>query len=114
VLSRDNHQGQFIYAWRAVLKRENFETPDASANIAYVMTVKEVPQILIIKKAFFVSVDVYNKYLKDQIMEIIDIDKKLKMQRLRKGWSLHNRQKACDRDGHQPVGYVLTCYHGDW
>lgn len=46
-----------------------------SADIAYVMAPKEEPELLIMKKACFVSVDVFNKYLKDQIMEIIDSDK---------------------------------------
>jgi hypothetical protein len=48
---------------------------DVSADIAYVMAPKEEPELLIVKKACFVSVDVFNKYLKDQIMEIIDSDK---------------------------------------
>ena len=48
---------------------------DVSADIAYVMAPKEEPELLIMKKACFVSVDVFNKYLKDQIMEIIDSDK---------------------------------------
>jgi hypothetical protein len=48
---------------------------DVSADIAYVMAPKEEPELLIMKKACVVSVDVFNKYLKDQIMEIIDSDK---------------------------------------
>lgn len=48
---------------------------DVSADVAYVMAPKEEPELLIMKKACFVSVDVFNKYLKDQIMEIIDSDK---------------------------------------
>lgn len=39
------------------------------------MCPKEDAEILTIKKACLVSVDVFNKYLKDQIMEIIDSDK---------------------------------------
>jgi hypothetical protein len=48
---------------------------DVSADVAYVMAPKEEPELLIMKKACFVSVEVFNKYLKDQIMEIIDSDK---------------------------------------
>jgi hypothetical protein len=48
---------------------------DVSADIAYAMAPKEEPELLIMKKACLVSVDVFNKYLKDQIMEIIDSDK---------------------------------------
>lgn len=39
------------------------------------MCPKEESEILTIKKACLVSVDVFTKYLKDQIMEIIDSDK---------------------------------------
>jgi hypothetical protein len=39
------------------------------------MAPKEEPELLTMKKACVVSVDVFNKYLKDQIMEIIDSDK---------------------------------------
>ena len=48
---------------------------DVSADVAYVMAPKEEPELLVMKKACYVSVDVFNKYLKDQIMEIIDSDK---------------------------------------
>lgn len=39
------------------------------------MCPKEDAEIHTIKKACLVSVDVFTKYLKDQIMEIIDSDK---------------------------------------
>ena len=39
------------------------------------MSPKEDSEILTIKKACLISVDVFTKYLKDQIMEIIDSDK---------------------------------------
>lgn len=39
------------------------------------MSPKEDTEVLTIKKAGMVSVDVFTKYLKDQIMEIIDSDK---------------------------------------
>lgn len=48
---------------------------DVSADVAYVMAPKEEPELLVMKKACSVSVDVFKKYLKDQIMEIIDSDK---------------------------------------
>lgn len=56
-----------------------------SAAAAYVMCPKEDVEILTIKKACVVSVDVFTKYLKDQIMEIIDSDKKVKHSKLAEG-----------------------------
>nr|CAD7575776.1 unnamed protein product [Timema californicum] len=58
---------------------------DISAAIAYIMAPKEDSEILTTKKACLVSVDVFNKYLKDQIMEIIDSDKKVKHIKLAEG-----------------------------
>ncbi|KAJ9590632.1 hypothetical protein L9F63_016343 [Diploptera punctata] len=85
VFSKDNYPGQFMEAWRAVLKKESFETVDVSADVAYVMAPKEDSELLIMKKACMVSGDVFNKYLKDQIMEIIDSDKKVKHSKLAEG-----------------------------
>ena len=39
------------------------------------MCSKDEPEINNVRKASLVSVDLFNKYLKDQIMDIIDSDK---------------------------------------
>ncbi|XP_015604416.1 FACT complex subunit spt16 isoform X2 [Cephus cinctus] len=85
VFSKENYPGAFMDAWRASLKPESFDTVDVSAATAYVMCPKEDSEILTIKKACLVSVDVFTKYLKDQIMEIIDSDKKVKHSKLAEG-----------------------------
>ncbi|XP_050309696.1 FACT complex subunit spt16 [Anthonomus grandis grandis] len=82
---KDNYPGPFMESWRATLKSENFELMDASASIAYLMAPKEDSEITTIKKACLVTVDVFTKYLKDQIMEIIDSDKKVKHSKLAEG-----------------------------
>ncbi|XP_053994528.1 FACT complex subunit spt16 isoform X2 [Hylaeus volcanicus] len=85
VFSKENYPGAFMDAWRAALKSESFDTVDVSAAAAYVMCPKEDAEILTIKKACLVSADVFTKYLKDQIMEIIDSDKKVKHSKLAEG-----------------------------
>ncbi|CAD6206216.1 GSCOCG00010021001-RA-CDS [Cotesia congregata] len=85
VFSKENYPGAFMDAWRAAMKVHSFETIDVSAAAAYVMCPKEDVEILTIKKACVVSVDVFTKYLKDQIMEIIDSDKKVKHSKLAEG-----------------------------
>ncbi|KAK1121312.1 splicing associated factor Dre4 [Melipona bicolor] len=85
VFSKENYPGAFMDAWRATLKSESFDTVDVSAAAAYVMCPKEDAEIHTIKKACLVSVDVFTKYLKDQIMEIIDSDKKVKHSKLAEG-----------------------------
>jgi Xaa-Pro aminopeptidase len=48
---------------------------DVSSAIAYLTASKDEAELQIMRKASQVTVDVFNKYLKDQIMEIIDSDK---------------------------------------
>lgn len=57
------------------MKAEKFENVDISSSIALLMAPKEDSEVITIKKACLVTVDVFTKYLKDQIMEIIDSDK---------------------------------------
>ncbi|KAJ8960918.1 hypothetical protein NQ318_020218 [Aromia moschata] len=83
--SKDNYTGAFMDAWRAAIKKEDFQTVDMSAQVAYLMCPKEDAEILTIKKACMVTVDVFTKYLKDQIMEIIDSERKVKHSKLVEG-----------------------------
>ncbi|PVD20893.1 hypothetical protein C0Q70_19056 [Pomacea canaliculata] len=73
--SKDRFSGEFMDSWRAVVKSAGFEKVDASNTFAYIMAPKEEPEVKIIQRACQVTCDVFNKYLKDQIMEVIDADK---------------------------------------
>lgn len=46
-----------------------------SVSVAAIMSPKEDSELTIMKKACQVSVDIFNKYLKDQVMDIIDAEK---------------------------------------
>ena len=48
---------------------------DVSNPLAYIMAPKEESEVKTIQRACMVTTDVFNKYLKDQIMEVIDADK---------------------------------------
>ncbi|XP_015121825.1 FACT complex subunit spt16 isoform X5 [Diachasma alloeum] len=108
VFSKENYPGAFMDAWRAAIKPENFDSVDVSASCAYVMSPKEEIEILTVKKACLVSVDVFTKYLKDQIMEIIDSDKKVKHSKLAEGvdQALTNKKYVTGVD----VSQVDNCY----
>lgn len=75
VFIKDGFPGEFCESWKAALKSAAFENVDISGAIAYIMCPKDEPEINNIRKASLVSVDLFNKYLKDQIMDIIDSDK---------------------------------------
>ncbi|XP_063359714.1 FACT complex subunit spt16 [Cydia amplana] len=82
---KDNFPGEFCESWKVALKAEKFENVDVSASFANLMATKEDSEIITVKKACLVTVDVFTKYLKDQIMEIIDSDKKVKHTKLAEG-----------------------------
>ncbi|XP_038118186.1 FACT complex subunit spt16 isoform X1 [Culex quinquefasciatus] len=85
VFSKDNFPGEFCETWKKFLKEQSFESVDISVPMGYIMCAKEDSEIITIKKACLVTVDVFNKYLKDHIMEIIDADKKVKHVKLSEG-----------------------------
>lgn len=85
VFAKDNFQGEFCDSWRAALKGKDFEQVDVSTSLGYIMSVKEDSEILTVKKACLVTSDVFNKYLKDHILEIIDGEKKVKHAKLAEG-----------------------------
>lgn len=75
VFAKDSFPGEFCESWKTALKDQPFEKVDVGASIAFIMAPKEDSEVLTIKKACIVSVDVFSKYLKDHIMEVIDADK---------------------------------------
>lgn len=85
VFAKDPFPGEFCEAWQSALKAESFERIDVGGAFAFVMAPKEESELVTIKKACVVSIDVYSKYLKDNIMEVIDADKKVKHSKLAEG-----------------------------
>lgn len=75
VFSKDGFPGEFCVSWQKAMESHKFETVDIGASIAYIMAAKEESELNTIKKACLVSVDVFGKYLKEHILEIIDAEK---------------------------------------
>ncbi|KAH9507770.1 splicing associated factor Dre4 [Bulinus truncatus] len=73
--SKDKHPGELMEGWRNAIKEAGFEKVDVSPQFAYIMAPKEESEVKTIQKASQVTCDVFNKHLKEQIMEIIDADK---------------------------------------
>ena len=76
VFAKDKFPGGFMDLWREAIKEENFAEIDFSAAFGYLMAPKEDAEISIVKRAAGLSSDLFSKYLKEQIMDIIDGDKK--------------------------------------
>ncbi|XP_064546218.1 FACT complex subunit spt16 isoform X2 [Drosophila montana] len=85
VFTKDAFPGEFSEAWKKMLTAAKFEHVDISTIIAYLMCPKDEAEINNIRKASLVSMDIFNKYLKDEIMDIIDSDRKVKHTKLADG-----------------------------
>ncbi|UYV66616.1 SUPT16H, partial [Cordylochernes scorpioides] len=83
--SKDKFSGDFVNAWKEVLNGEKLTKVDVSTPLAYIMAPKRDSELSIIKTACRITLDIYSKYLRDQIMEIIDADKKVKHSKLSEG-----------------------------
>lgn len=83
--SKDKFTGEFVDGWKAALKGGGFEKVDVSASLALEMSVKEESELKLMQKASQITCDVFSKYLRDQIMEIIDAEKKVKHSKLADG-----------------------------
>lgn len=56
-------------------KKGDVKSVDIMSGLTYLMAPKEEGELVNIKKASQVTSDVFSKYLKEQIMDIIDNDK---------------------------------------
>lgn len=75
VFQKDAMVGEFCQSWKTALSDKKFENVDIGASIAYIIAAKEDNEILTIKKACMVSTDIFRKYVKETIMEIVDSEK---------------------------------------
>ena len=82
MLTRDIFQdakfpGAFMDSWRDFWgkKKGDVKSVDIMSGLTYLMAPKEEGELVNIKKAAQVTSDVFSKYLKEQIMDIIDNDK---------------------------------------
>ncbi|KAB7506147.1 FACT complex subunit spt16 [Armadillidium nasatum] len=77
VYAKDKFSSDLIDSWRKCIKEGGFEQIDISSQIALITSVKEDSELSTMKKASVATVDVFSKYLKEQIMDIVDRDKKM-------------------------------------
>ena len=73
--TKDKFPGEFMDSWRSAVGAAGFDKVDLANPLAYVMAPKEESEVAIIKRASQATMDLFNKFLKEQIMQIIDADK---------------------------------------
>lgn len=82
---KDKFANEFITGWKKTVAAAGFESVDLSTRIALITAPKEESEIEVTKKACQLTVDVFSKYLKEEITEIIDSDKKVRHSKLADG-----------------------------
>ena len=76
--SKDKFDNEFIVDFRKKLGELGFQSVDVSGAFGLLMAVKEENEIDLIRKACGVTVEIFNKFVKDQLTGIIDAEKKIK------------------------------------
>lgn len=82
VFTKDKFPGDFMKSWNDSLNREGFEKVDISAVVAYTIAVKEEGELALMKKAASITSDLFNKFFKERVMEIVDADEKVRHSKL--------------------------------
>ncbi|XP_028649456.2 FACT complex subunit SPT16 [Erpetoichthys calabaricus] len=82
VFTKDKFPGEFMKSWNDALNKEGLEKADISAAVAYTMAVKEDGELNLMKKAASITSEVFNKFFKERVMEIVDADEKVRHSKL--------------------------------
>ncbi|MGH0142406.1 UNVERIFIED_CONTAM: hypothetical protein FKN15_049008 [Acipenser sinensis] len=82
VFSKDKFPGDFMKSWNDALNKEGLEKVDISAAVAYTIAVKEDGELGFMKKAASITSEVFNKFFKERVMEIVDADEKVRHSKL--------------------------------
>ncbi|XP_043952874.1 FACT complex subunit SPT16 [Gambusia affinis] len=82
VFSKDKFPGDYMKSWNNTLSAEGLDRVDISAVVAYTMAVKEDGELNLMKKAAAITGEVYSKFFKERVMEIVDADEKVRHSKL--------------------------------
>ncbi|XP_059693553.1 FACT complex subunit SPT16, partial [Haemorhous mexicanus] len=74
VFAKDKFPGEFMKSWNDALSKEGFEKVDVSAAVAQAMAAKEEGELQLMRKAAAITSEVFTKFFKERVMEIVDAD----------------------------------------
>ncbi|XP_048867497.1 FACT complex subunit SPT16 isoform X2 [Brienomyrus brachyistius] len=82
VFIKDKFPGEYMKSWNDMITADGLEKVDISAVVAYAMAVKEDGELALMRKAAGVTSEVFNKFFKERVMEIVDADEKVRHNKL--------------------------------
>ncbi|KAJ8336586.1 hypothetical protein SKAU_G00378060 [Synaphobranchus kaupii] len=80
VFIKDKFPGEYMKSWNDMITAEGLERVDISAVVAYTMAVKEDGELALMRKAAGITSEVFSKFFKERVMEIVDADEKVRHQ----------------------------------
>lgn len=83
--AKDKFSGEFVDEWKKKFESKQFKSTDINMAFAYIISPKDESEINLITKAAASSCELYSKYLREEITEIIDSDKKVRHSKLADG-----------------------------
>ncbi|XP_074390053.1 FACT complex subunit SPT16 isoform X10 [Zonotrichia albicollis] len=78
----DKFPGEFMRSWNEALSKESFEKVDVSAAVALAMAAKEEQELALMRKAAAITSELFTKFFKERVMEIVDADEKVRHSKL--------------------------------
>ncbi|RNA22609.1 FACT complex subunit SPT16 isoform X2 [Brachionus plicatilis] len=85
VFPKEKFDGDFFKDWNKSLDQAGFDKTDASGLVSSILAIKDELELNSVKKASEITNKVFSKYLKEQIINIIDGEKKVKHAKLSEG-----------------------------
>uniref|UniRef100_A0A8C9SJ74 FACT complex subunit n=1 Tax=Scleropages formosus TaxID=113540 RepID=A0A8C9SJ74_SCLFO len=82
VFIKDRFPGDYMKSWSDMITAEGLERVDVSAAVAYTMAVKEDGELALMRKAAGITSEVFTKFFKERVMEIVDADEKVRHSKL--------------------------------
>ncbi|XP_023688342.1 FACT complex subunit SPT16 [Paramormyrops kingsleyae] len=82
VFIKDKFPGEYMKSWNDMITADGLQKVDISTVVAYTMAVKEDGELALMRKAAGVTSEVFNKFFKERVMEIVDADEKVRHNKL--------------------------------
>ncbi|KAH8857856.1 FACT complex subunit SPT16 [Schistosoma japonicum] len=84
-LAKDKFVSELTESFVLSMQEENFQLVDISNSISEILAVKDEAELALLKKASDITCNLFSKHLKEQIMDVIDSDRKVKHEKLSNG-----------------------------
>ncbi|KAL5252216.1 hypothetical protein ACHWQZ_G015116 [Mnemiopsis leidyi] len=79
---KDNFKGELAKQWNSKLKELEIDQVDATTHIALCLAVKDEQELTHLKKVSQYTSDIFSKYVRNELMNLVDEEKKVKHARM--------------------------------